>query len=106
MKVYQMIYTSVENCLAAPEIGLTNAPGLRVYSCSQGLSKNNIAELMRLIAEKEAEIDFKFDKENQDLIENIEINAKENSKVKSPFFFLKLPFKFVPFNSRSIVKPS
>lgn len=31
-------------------------------------------------AEKEAEIDFKFDKENQDLIENIEINAKENSK--------------------------
>ena len=47
MKVYQMIYTSVENCLAAPEIGLTNAPGLRVYSCSQGLSKNNIAELMR-----------------------------------------------------------
>lgn len=31
-------------------------------------------------AEKEAEIDFKFDKENQDLIENVEINAKENSK--------------------------
>ena len=47
MKVYQMIYTSVENCLAAPEIGLTNMPGLRVYSCSQGLTQNNIAELMR-----------------------------------------------------------
>lgn len=30
--------------------------------------------------QKEAEFNFKFDKENQDLIENIEINAKENSK--------------------------
>ncbi len=47
MKVYQMIYTSVENCLSAPEIGLVNAPGQRVYSCSQGLTRENIAELMR-----------------------------------------------------------
>ena len=47
MKVYQMIYTSVENCLAAPELGLMNAPGQRVYSCSQGLTRENIAELMR-----------------------------------------------------------
>ncbi len=47
MKVYQMIYTSVENCLSAPELGLVNAPGQRVYSCSQGLTRDNIAELMR-----------------------------------------------------------
>ncbi len=47
MKVYQMIYTSVENCLADPELGLSNVPGTRVYSCSQGLSRENLAELMR-----------------------------------------------------------
>ena len=47
MKVYQMIYTSVENCLADPELGLSNVPGHRVYSCSQGLTRENIAELMR-----------------------------------------------------------
>lgn len=47
MKVYQMIYTSVENCLADPELGLQNIPGTRVYSCSQGLTRENISELMR-----------------------------------------------------------
>ena len=47
MKVYQMIYTSVENCLADPELGLSNVPGHRVYSCSQGLTRENIAELIR-----------------------------------------------------------
>ena len=47
MKVYQMIYTSVWHCLADPELGLSNVPGQRVYSCSQGLTRENIAELMR-----------------------------------------------------------
>ena len=47
MKVYQMIYTSVKNSLDDPELGLSNAPGHRVYSCSQGLTRENIAELMR-----------------------------------------------------------
>lgn len=47
MKVYQMIYTSVEHCLADPELGLSNVPGHRVYSCSQGLTRENIAELIR-----------------------------------------------------------
>ena len=47
MKVYQMIYTSVKNSLADPELGLSNVPGTRVYSCSQGLTRDNIAELMR-----------------------------------------------------------
>lgn len=47
MKVYQMIYTSVQHCLADPELGLANVPGHRVYSCSQGLTREDIAELTR-----------------------------------------------------------
>lgn len=47
MKVYQMIYTSVRNSLEDPDLGLVNQPGQRVYSCSQGLSRENISELMR-----------------------------------------------------------
>lgn len=42
-----MIYTSVKHSLAEPELGLINQPGQRVYSCSQGLTRENIAELMR-----------------------------------------------------------
>ncbi len=47
MKVYQMIYTSVVHSLADPDLGLVNQPGQRVYSCSQGLTRDNISELMR-----------------------------------------------------------
>ena len=46
MKAYQMIYTSVRHSLQDPELGLVNQPGQRVYSCSQGLSRENISELM------------------------------------------------------------
>ena len=42
-----MIYTSVLHSLADPELGLTNQPGQRVYSCSQGLTRENISELIR-----------------------------------------------------------
>lgn len=52
MKVYQMIYTSVPYSLADPELGLENRPGQRVYSCSQGLTSENIAELMRFSSYK------------------------------------------------------
>lgn len=47
MKVYQMIYTSVQYSLADPDLGLENQAGQRVYSCSQGLTRENIAEVMR-----------------------------------------------------------
>ncbi len=47
MKVYQMIYTSVQYSIADPDLGLENQAGQRVYSCSQGITKENIAELMR-----------------------------------------------------------
>lgn len=47
MKVYQMIYTSVMHSLSDESLGLINRPGQRVYSCSEGLTRENIAELMR-----------------------------------------------------------
>lgn len=47
MKVYQMIYTSVKCSLSDPEIGLTNQAGLRVFSCTQGMKKQNLDELIR-----------------------------------------------------------
>lgn len=47
MKIYQMIYTSVKHSIAEPELGLINQPGQRVYSCSQGLTRENISELIR-----------------------------------------------------------
>ena len=47
MKVYQLIYTSVQNSLSDTELGLTNQPGQHVYSCSQGLTKDNIQEIVR-----------------------------------------------------------
>ena len=47
MKVYQMIYTSVLHSLSDQELGLSNQPGLRVYSCSQGLERENLDEVAR-----------------------------------------------------------
>ena len=47
MKVYQLIYTSVQHSLSDPELGLVNQSGLRVFSCTQGLTKQNIDETIR-----------------------------------------------------------
>lgn len=47
MKVYQLIYTSVQHSLSDPELGLVNQAGLRVFSCTQGLTKHNIDEIIR-----------------------------------------------------------
>ncbi len=47
MKVYQMIYTSVQHSLSDPELGLSNQAGLRVYSCSQGLEREDLDEVAR-----------------------------------------------------------
>lgn len=47
MKVYQMIYTSVKHSLSDSALGLSNQSGLRVYSCSQGITRDNINELIR-----------------------------------------------------------
>ena len=48
MKVYQVIYTSVQHSLSDTELGLSNQGGLRVYSCSQGLSRENLDEIIRV----------------------------------------------------------
>lgn len=50
MKAYQLIYTSVEHSLADPDLGLVNQPGQRVYSCSQGITNENISEIMRFLS--------------------------------------------------------
>lgn len=47
MKIYQVIYTSVKHCLSDPALGLTNQEGYRVYSCSQGLAKEDLTEIIR-----------------------------------------------------------
>ena len=47
MKVYQLIYTSVQHSLSDQELGLENQPGMRVWSCSQGITQNNIAEVIK-----------------------------------------------------------
>lgn len=47
MKVYQLIYTSVLHSLSDPELGLVNQSGLRVFSCTQGLTKQNVDEIIR-----------------------------------------------------------
>ena len=47
MKVYQLIYTSVQHSLSDGSLGLSNQPGLRVYSCSQGITKENIGEIVK-----------------------------------------------------------
>lgn len=52
MKAYQMIYTYVKNSLSDSELGLANQEGLRVYSCTQGLTKENIEELVRFSSYK------------------------------------------------------
>ena len=47
MKVYQLIYTSVQHSLSDNVLDLTNQSGLRVYSCSQGITKDNIGEILK-----------------------------------------------------------
>lgn len=47
MKVYQLIYTSVQHSLSDQELGLENQAGMRVWSCSQGITQNDIAEVIK-----------------------------------------------------------
>ena len=47
MKIYQLIYTAVKHSLSDPELQLTNQAGYRVYSCTQGLTADEINEIIR-----------------------------------------------------------
>ena len=47
MKIYQLIYTSVKHSLSDSSKGLSNQSGLRVYSCSEGVTRENIQEIQR-----------------------------------------------------------
>ena len=46
MKVYQLIYTSVRYSLSDSSLNLENSSGYRVFSCSQGLTKQEIDEIV------------------------------------------------------------
>jgi len=47
VKIYQLIYTSVQHSLSDTSLGLENQPGMRVWSCSQGITKDNISEIIK-----------------------------------------------------------
>lgn len=47
MKIYQLIYTNSKYSLSDPELKLKNHAGLGVYSCSQGLTEDNIKEIVK-----------------------------------------------------------
>lgn len=55
MKVYQLIYTSVRYCLSDPELKLENKPGYRVYSCTQGLTAEELEETVCFCGYKKSE---------------------------------------------------
>ncbi len=46
MKVYQLIYTSVRYSLSDSSLNLENGAGYKVFSCSQGLTKEEINEIV------------------------------------------------------------
>ncbi len=47
MEVYQVIYTSCQNGLIDSALGLTSKPGYKIYSCSEGLTRENLDEIIR-----------------------------------------------------------
>ncbi len=47
MKIQQLIYTSVKSSLSDLEKGLVNQSGFRVYSCSQGMEKDDVSEIVK-----------------------------------------------------------
>lgn len=47
MKIYQLIFTCAEHSLSDSELGIKNEAGMGVYSCSQGLTRENINEIKR-----------------------------------------------------------
>ena len=53
--VYQLIYTSVQHSLSDAQLGLVNEPGMRVYSCSLGVTRENIEEITRFASYKTAQ---------------------------------------------------
>lgn len=47
MKIYQLIYTSANSSLSDGSKGLSNKSGAGVYSCSEGITRENINEISR-----------------------------------------------------------
>lgn len=55
MEIYQLIYTSVRYSLSDSTLNLENKSGYRVYSCSQGLTKEEIEEIVCFCGYKKPE---------------------------------------------------
>lgn len=64
MEVYQLIYTAVRYSLSDSTLNLENKPGYRVYSCTQGLTKEEIEEIICFCGYKKPDnVDVEYYKE-------------------------------------------
>lgn len=67
MEVYQLIYTAVRYSLSDSTLNLENKPGYRVYSCTQGITKEEIEEIICFCGYKKPDnTDIKYSKEFAD----------------------------------------
>ncbi len=57
MKVYQLIYTATRYSLSDPLLNLENRPGYKVFSCTQGLTKEEIDEIVCFCSYKRPDSD-------------------------------------------------
>ncbi|HIT85444.1 MAG TPA: hypothetical protein IAA60_06010 [Candidatus Ornithomonoglobus intestinigallinarum] len=83
MKVYQMIYTSVLHSLSDQELGLSNQSGLRVYSCSQGLEREDLDEVARFSS-------YRLPKNNKQEYSEVYCDPKVPEQFPKTFRTLKL----------------
>lgn len=69
MKVYQLIYTSVRYSLSDSTLNLENSSGYKVYSCSQGLTREEIDEIICFAGYKKPdECEIEYSDEYADLL--------------------------------------
>lgn len=67
MEVYQLIYTAVRYSLSDSSLNLENGPGYKVYSCSQGLTKEEIDEIVCFAGyKKPSECEIEYSNEYMD----------------------------------------
>lgn len=73
MKIYQLIYTSVRYSLSDSSLNLENSSGYKVFSCSQGLTKEEIDEIVCFAGYKkpdECEIEYSDEYADPNIPEN------------------------------------
>lgn len=78
-----MIYTSVLHSLSDQELGLSNQSGLRVYSCSQGLEREDLDEVARFSS-------YRLPKNNKQEYSEVYCDPKVPEQFPKTFRTLKL----------------